>query len=173
MNPCPEWHEEILDLALGVAPSDALRAHFSGCEACAAALWEFRERAARIDEGVRALARGEPSAFLASRILVQAATRPPFSTWSARFRLALAAFALIALVTTGVHAVRGSIERQRTEAAQAAARNISSWHSPTEALLRSSADPLLKTLPRLGETYFELKPEVRGAKRNKGENNAT
>jgi hypothetical protein len=37
---------------------------------------------------------------------------------------------------------------------------VTQWHSPTEFLLRTPSDALLKTVPRLGETYFENKALV-------------
>jgi len=173
MKSCSDWQEELLDHALGIPASADLAAHVSCCAACAGAVQELHQRAAQIDTGVRALFRAEPSPFLASRVLVHAAERATCSLWPAWLKPALATLLLIALAWFGVHVVRGSIERRRNEAAQAAARSIASWHSPTEGLLRSSADSLLKSLPRLGETYFEWKPKVAASEQQKGEKDAS
>ena len=35
---------------------------------------------------------------------------------------------------------------------------LSTWRSPTQSLLHSAADPLLRRVPRLGEKFFETKP---------------
>lgn len=53
---------------------------------------------------------------------------------------------------------RRTVHRQRTRPRpQPALSFLSQWRSPTEYLLRLPGDPLLKTVPRFGESWFEIK----------------
>ena len=57
----------------------------------------------------------------------------------------------------------GQRERSRTDSHQHAML-LSRWQSPTDFLLKTSADPLLKTVPRVGESFMEIKPIVKDEK---------
>lgn len=173
MMACVERYEELLDHALSLAASAGLDAHLKRCAACTAALVEWRLRVEHLDTGVRQLVASEPSPYLGSRVLaeIHCATAPV--GWTRRWRLAWVTLAFVAGITVMVHAVREAIERrEQAVAVLAAAVALSNWRSPTEALLRSPADPLLKTLPRLGESFFELNPVVGTPIHEKGEKDA-
>jgi hypothetical protein len=57
----------------------------------------------------------------------------------------------------------GRRERARTESHQQAML-LSRWQSPTDFLLKTSADRLLKTVPRVGESFMEIKPILKDEK---------
>jgi len=61
MNDCPRFGEELSDVALGRAPSDALCEHLAQCSACTAQLERRCALAARMDAAVQALVRAQPS----------------------------------------------------------------------------------------------------------------
>ncbi len=139
MKPCDAWREAIFDHALGDPPAPGLAEHLEACPACAAALEEVRAGAARMDSGLRRLVASDPSPSLAARVLANLA--PPVPRWKI-------ALALCSLVVAAGIAVWTS--RDAREAAPRESVSISSWRSPTEGLLRSSADPLFKTVPKFG-----------------------
>ncbi len=73
----------------------------------------------------------------------------------------MASLACLAGILLLVYAV-STIERRvaTPERLARVAPVLSDWSSPTQSLLGSNTNPLLKTVPRLGETYFEVKPVV-------------
>lgn len=139
MKPCPAWYEEIIDHALGQPMRSALKEHLGTCATCAAALDELHARAELIDSGLRGLAASEPSPSLAARVLSRLS--PPVPIWKT-----VTAFASLVLIA-GIAAWK-SQEHQDIVSQEAV--QISRWRSPTEALLRSTGDPLLKSVPKFG-----------------------
>ena len=173
MSACPEWRERILDHALGLPASVELAGHLEECFACALALTAWRAQADRLDAGVRHLVTSEPSLYFRARVMSAVASAAANSRWILGWRAAMASLALLAALTLIGHFGRRAIERreQAQEIASATAA-ISNWSSPTQALLRSPADPLLKTVPRLGELYFEINTVAGETKLRKGGENA-
>lgn len=150
MIPCREWKDALIDHALGQAADAALEAHLAGCSACAAALRGWRERAAQLDPAIRQLTASEPGPYGPERILARAALRPrpPFY-----MRLAWALPLVILLALTFYKLSRPEPRAPLPLTA------LSTWRSPTQSLLRSPADPLLKDVPRLGEGFFQMKSQ--------------
>jgi hypothetical protein len=80
----------------------------------------------------------------------------------------MATLTFIVIVTVFLYNLLVMQERKKeTEKAFSAAATLAHWRSPTRALLRSSSDMWLKTVPRLGESFFELKGETYAPKREK------
>ena len=71
-------------------------------------------------------------------------------------RTAVAAATLIVVIGFAVIFYRQS-SRPRTPPTAESAMLLSEWRSPTDFLLRSPKDQFMKTVPRLGESLFELK----------------
>lgn len=168
MTACRDWKESLLDLALGEPPAPGLEKHLAVCPACSAALADLRARSRQLDAALPQLVRGaEPSPALRPRVLaaVEAEAAPTLArpAW-AGILVALAVF-LLAIVSLPRLADR------RTRPGVPPKVTLSEWRSPTEALLRSPGDELLRSTPRLGETYFPLETPPAGAKKNKGGNN--
>jgi hypothetical protein len=65
---CHRRATELLDVALGGPSSPALEAHLRSCGACRGLLEEERRRLVRIDDELRQMLRGEPSAALLPRV---------------------------------------------------------------------------------------------------------
>lgn len=173
MSACFKWREQLLDLALGLPASPELEAHLPGCVACATALTEWRARAEQLDSSIRHLAASEPSSYLGSGVLARINSAPARVAWAEQWRVALVVLATVMGITVMVYVVRGAIQRRdRAEKVSSIAAALSNWRSPTEALLGSPADPLLRTLPRLGEPLSEIKPTAGQSKIEKGEKNA-
>ncbi len=132
MTGCAQFREPLLDRALGLPASAELEAHLKACPSCSASLAAWR---ATVDV--------EPSPFLATRILAQVERHKPAWRWKAAMA-ALASLAVLALLVLRVN------PREEIPPEVVA---LSHWQSPTASLLRSTADPLLKTVPRLGQEF--------------------
>jgi anti-sigma factor RsiW len=150
MNACPKWKEELLDYALGRPPGAALEAHLADCAGCSAALQAWRQKAAQMDAGVQQLTAAEPHVHGPQRVLNQIRQLSPSQPFYGRVALA----ALIITVILVVVLYRPTPPKKVPFPVMA----LSTWRSPTESLLHSPADPLLKSVPRLGEKFFETKP---------------
>ncbi|MBI1748342.1 MAG: hypothetical protein HYR55_17435 [Acidobacteria bacterium] len=72
--------------------------------------------------------------------------------------LPIAAAALIVLTISGAVAIffKPSANRLDPPALSSAAASITTWQSPTDFLLHSPGEPLLITVPRLGESLLEI-----------------
>lgn len=150
MISCQEWKDALIDHALGESADAALEAHLAACPPCAEALRAWRERAARLDPAIRQITASEPGLYGPERILSRAALRPrrPFY---GRLAWALPLIVLLAL------AFYRLARREPSVPPPLAA--LSNWRSPTQSLLRSPTDPLLKDVPRLGEGFFQMKSQ--------------
>ena len=149
MNACPQWREELIDHALGQSPSAALEAHLAACAGCSQALEAWRQKAAQMDAGVQQLTAAEPRSHGPERVLTQIQQLSPSRPFYGRVALA----ALILTVSLVVVLYRPAPPKKAPFPVMA----LSTWRSPTESLLHSPADPLLKSVPHLGEKFFETK----------------
>jgi anti-sigma factor RsiW len=169
MTACPKWKDELLDLALGLPPSRELEEHLKECLACSEALAEFRRGRERMDEAVLKLVpRAEPSAAFRAQLMARLeeapARQPAWSGW-AWVLTAAAWFAVIsAWLVFSNRSRRTPKERERILVSSEA---LVAWQSPTGSLLRSSADKLLGSVPRLGDSYFHLQGTVSGTSHGK------
>ena len=158
MTACEKWKDQLVEVALGIPAPAGLEEHLSSCSACGEALAGLRVRSGQMDSGLRALvdAQGPSSAFRA-RLMDSIETRRAswfgWGVWTGAFA------AGAALVVLGIFFTM-AVNRRSGPAGPAAVLStvpaISDWRSPTEALLRTSADELLKLTPRFGESYFPM-----------------
>ena len=144
MNDCREWKDALIDHALGQSADAGLEAHLAGCPACTEALRGWRERAAQLDPAIRQITAGEPGPYGPERILARVAL-PPRRPLYARLAWAPPLIILLALTFYKLSRPEPRIPLPLTA--------LSTWRSPTQSLLRSPADPLLKDVPRLGEGF--------------------
>jgi hypothetical protein len=150
MNPCVEWREAIIECALGEPPGAALEEHLAACQVCSMALSAWRKRAAQLDASLQDLTAVEPRPHVPARILVGIEDRS-----SRPFYWRLVPAAALAVFACAVVSLYRPAELRRPGPATETA--LSEWRSPTQSLLRSSADPLLKGVPRFGESFLEMK----------------
>jgi anti-sigma factor RsiW len=142
MTPCRAWNDELVECALGRTPTRELSAHLARCAECNHALEAWRARASEMDRVLARIARSEPRFGGPERVLARIATTTPAPSW---LRLVAAVFAMVVLACLVVFTGRPV----RTV-------SLSSWRSPTQSLLRSHADPLLKSVPRLGDGLLKM-----------------
>jgi hypothetical protein len=151
MNACPRWKEELIDHALGRPPGAALEAHLALCAGCSEALDALRQKAAQMDAGVQQLTAVEPRDQGPERVLANIQQLLPGKPSYGRIALA----ALTLTVSLVLVLYRPARPRKVVPFPTVA---LSTWRSPTQSLLHSPADPLLKSVPHLGEKFFETKP---------------
>jgi len=150
MKPCDKWKEAVIECALGEPPGAALEQHLAACPVCSMALAAWRKRAAQLDATLQDLTAVEPGPHMPARILAgieDGASRP--------FYWRLIPAAALAVIACAVVSLYRPAEPRRPGPATVTA--LSAWRSPTQSLLRSSADPLLKGVPRFGEGFLEMK----------------
>ena len=149
MTACTEWREALIEHALGRPPEAALEAYLAACPACTEILGAWREKAGQLDAVIQQLTAAEPRALGPERVL---ANLDPGPSGRLYWRLAAAALVLIACFIAAIY--RRSRSEQDVPPATIA---LAAWRSPTQSLLRSSVDPLLKEVPRLGKSFIETK----------------
>lgn len=171
MTACREWKDRLLETALGAPvhgepvqgePADArLAAHLRACAGCAAALEELAARRAQMDAAVRQLVGGaEPSPAFRARVLAAAETLPVTGAGQPAWLGALAAVAVMVLA---------GVLLQPPAPAPRPAPSLSEWRSPTDWLLRTPGDELLRSTPRVGDFYFPLESEKDSSQGGKNE----
>ena len=150
MKPCPERREERLDLALG-EPSPALEEHVRACAACAADVDSLRRKAGLLDRYTRALMAAGSPPHLASRVLARARSTGahPREANRPRWRLAWAGAGLF------VATVLMILVRTPAAVSPSELISLSRWESPTDFLLQTAESQLMRSAPRVGETYFD------------------
>ena len=158
MKDCENWKEQLTEIALGLPAPRDVEEHLASCAVCREALTALRERGRQMDSGLRALVCTEgPSPVFQDRLTSAIDARR-----ASRFgwRVPIGAIAAgVALAVLGVMLGRAVNRRSGPEDSPApppAAARISEWRSPTDALLRTSADEFLKSSPRFGVTYFPI-----------------
>ena len=150
MKGCSSWMDAITDCALGKAPEPDLEAHLAICPGCENALRESHAMAARIDEVLHRRAAVEPPLYGPERVMARVIGQPHRRPWWRFAAVGSAALAMLIVIVVWVG-------RPAPKApAQVAA--LSTWRSPTQALLRPPVARAWITTPRLGEGFFKMKP---------------
>ncbi len=148
MKGCSMWTDSIAGFALGDLPEPDLAAHLAICPLCQKALQDSRAMAARIDESLRRSAAVEPPLYGPERVMARIHGQTDTRGW---WRWAMVGSALAAvLIAIVIWARRPPSEAEVTA--------LSTWRSPTQALLRPPVAAAWSTTPRLGEEFFKIKP---------------
>lgn len=156
-NDCGRWKNELLEAALAGTVTPELELHLASCGECAKALGALRERRERLDALLPRVARGaEPPANLGAKVLAaaQAAERQGSVARRWTWRL-VAATAVIAAVVTAALVVRRIPPRANPDPEIAAAERLAQWQAPSDALLETPGYEVLRSTPKLGETYLQ------------------
>jgi hypothetical protein len=155
---CEKWKDPLREAALTGAAAKDLEEHLRSCAKCSGELDEVRARAARLDVLLPLVACGaEPSADFRARVLVAAgAAREgkrarPWRAWT----LACAAAMVAVVLMIGVALLRRTA-RMIPEDELAAAQKLAEWRAPSDSLLMTPGQEILKTTPRLGKSYLNV-----------------
>jgi hypothetical protein len=149
MTGCAEWRDAVAACALGDAAIPALAAHLAICPACAGALRETRQAAARMNEALRRRAAVEPPFHGPDRVMARVRERNRAGTnWWWKWAAAGSLAAIPIAITLWM----------RRPPPPADVAPLAAWRSPTDALLRPPVVAAWNTMPRLGEGFFVVKP---------------
>jgi anti-sigma factor RsiW len=154
---CEKWKDQLLEAALTRTTAKDLEEHLQSCAKCSAELDEVRARAARLDALLPLVAQGaEPSAGFRARVLAAVAAKEgnrgrPWRVWT----LAGATVVVVTLLVVGVTSLRRN--GPAIPAGEvAAAQKLAEWRAPSDGLLRTPGQEILKGMPRLGQSYLHV-----------------
>lgn len=152
--PCEKWKDQLLEAALtGARPKD-LGLHLRSCKGCAAELRELEAIRARQDSLLPLLVRGaQPSPDFRARVLAAAdaeGRRKRAPGW----RVWVLVGATVAAATVFL-AQRGTVQKDEAQEL-AAAQKLAEWRAPSDSLLKTPSQEILKTTPKLGESYLPV-----------------
>jgi anti-sigma factor RsiW len=157
-NSCEKWKDQLQETALTGASTPELAEHLQTCPHCFAELRELEARRARLDVLLPRVAQSaEPSADFRARVVAaaEAADRgwrmPRWEAW------ALAG----AAVTAAIVLVVGAVQHRGTTGKippkeLAAAQKLAEWRAPSDSLLATPGQEILRTTPKLGESYLHV-----------------
>jgi hypothetical protein len=158
---CEKWKDQLLEAALTGAATAEFEAHLRSCASCSRELEAARVRKSRLDELLPLVARGaEPPADFKAWVLAAAEANGEGKP-ALRWRLWTLAGATAAIVLL----VIGATMYRRTEQAipveeLAAVQKLVEWRAPSDGLLRTPGQEILKAMPRLGQSYLNVAPKT-------------
>jgi hypothetical protein len=157
-NACEKWKDRVLEAALTATTAKDLEEHLRSCANCSATLDEVRARKARLDTLLPLVAQGaEPSADFRARVLAAAVSAKegkgarPWRVWT----LAGATAVVVVLLLVGLTLLRRNGPAVPEEEL-AAAQKLAEWRAPSDGLLRTPGQEILKGMPRLGQSYLNV-----------------
>lgn len=153
---CEKWKDELLEAALMEATTPELAEHLRMCASCAEEWKALEARKARLDHLLPQLIRGvRPPSNFHARVMaaVGASKRQRILRWQI-WTLAGATVAVAVLVA--VTAWYRGTERKISPEELATAQRLAEWRAPSDSLLATPGQEILKTTPRLGETYLTV-----------------
>jgi anti-sigma factor RsiW len=156
-NDCTKWEDQLLEAALTGTAAGGLEEHVLKCAKCAQELAALRARRERLDALLPLVAQGaEPPAEFRARVLAaaQAASEAkrgrPWRVWGMA-----GAMAAVAALVMGLTLHRPAV-RTVPETELAAAEKLAEWRAPSDVLLETPGREILRTTPRLGESYLRV-----------------
>ena len=157
-NDCAKYKEPLVEAALTGTALGILEEHLQKCADCARELAALRARRERLDTLLPLVARGaEPPEGFQARVLAAAeaaSERKGARRWRA-WVLAGATAAVVAAVMTGLTLQRRTA-RTVPEEELVAAEKLAEWRAPSDVLLETPGREILRTTPRLGESYLKV-----------------
>jgi hypothetical protein len=154
---CEKWKDQLLEAALTGATTKDFEEHLRTCTICSRELGAVRARKVRLDELLPLVARGaEPPANFQAQVLAaaEAASGPNRARQWRVWTLAGATAAIVALM------IGATMYRRATqmipEKELAVAQKLAEWRAPSDALLATPGQEILRTMPRLGESYLNV-----------------
>jgi hypothetical protein len=153
---CENWKDQLLEAALTGATTRDFEEHLRICATCSRDLEARWERRMRLDGLLPLVARGaEPQADFRARVLAAAASGAksarPWRVWT----LAGATAAIVILMVGA--AVYRRAGQTIPEKELAAVQRLAEWRAPSDALLVTPGQEILRMMPRLGESYWNVR----------------
>jgi hypothetical protein len=158
---CEKWKDQLLEAALTGATAQGLEDHLQACANCSEKLSELRARKARLDALLPLAAQGAgPSPDFRARVLAaaQAASAGKRAPWRVWTLVGVTAVILVALVI-GVTSYRKTARTVPPDEL-AAAQMLAEWRAPSDVLLASPGQEILRKMPSLGESYLHVPVKI-------------
>jgi hypothetical protein len=154
-DPCVRWKEQLLEAALAGAMRKDFEEHLRSCMICSRELDAVRARRVRLDVLLPLVARGsEPAADFRARVLAAAASGAdrarPWRPWT----LAGAAAAIVVMVVGA--AIYWRAAQTIPDEELAAIEKLAEWRAPSDSLLETPGQDILRTMPKFGESYLNV-----------------
>jgi hypothetical protein len=156
-DPCEKWKDQLLEAALTGAKAEDFEEHLRVCAVCSKELKTVRARKEQLDELLPFVARGaEPPANFRAQVLA-AAEAGSGAKRTRHWRVwtlagATAAIVAVMIVTTMYRRAAQTIPEKELAAVQ----RLAEWRAPSDALLATPGREILRTMPRLGESYLNV-----------------
>ena len=157
-NDCTKWREQLLEAALTGTAAGGLEEHVLKCAKCAEQLAALRARRERLDALLPLVARGaEPPAEFRACVLAAAEAASetkrerPWRIWGLVGAMAV----IVATVMIGL-TLHQRVVRTVPETEMAVAEKLAKWRAPSDVLLEIPGREILRTTPRLGESYLHV-----------------
>jgi hypothetical protein len=161
-NGCEKWQDRLREAALAGTVARDLEEHLRTCANCSAQLDEVRARAERLDALLPMLMQGaEPTANFRAGVLAAAEAASekkrtrPWRVWT----LSGPAAMVVVVLMIGL-AVQRRAARTIPADELAAAQKLAEWRAPSDGLLLTPGQEILRKLPRLGESYLKVPPKT-------------
>ena len=157
-NDCRKLKDQLLEAALTGTASGHLEEHALKCAHCAEELEVLRARRERLDALLPLVAQGaEPPAEFRARVLAAAEAASEAKRGQPRrlWGLAGAMAVIVAMLLIGLTMHRRAV-RTVPETELAAAEKLVEWRAPSDVLLETPGREILRTTPRLGESYLHV-----------------
>jgi anti-sigma factor RsiW len=155
---CTNWKDQLLEAALTGTAAAGLEEHVSKCAQCAEELAALRARRERLDALLPLVAQGaEPPAEFRARVLAAAEAASEakrgraWRVWGLAGAMAVIVATLLIGLTWHWRAVWTVPETEL-----AAAQKLAEWRAPSDVLLETPGREILRTTPRLGESYLHV-----------------
>jgi len=156
-NDCTKWKDALLEAALTGIGEDALEEHVLDCANCAEQLAALRVRREQLDRLLPLVAQGaQPSPGFHARLLARmsSASEAKHGRWRVGGLCGAMAMTVAALIV-GLTLHRRVI-RTVPENELAAAEKLAEWRAPSDVLLETPGRTILRTMPRLGDSYLHV-----------------
>ncbi len=157
-NDCTKWKDQLLEAALTGTAVGGFQQHVLSCASCAEELAALRARRERLDKLLPLVTQGaEPPPGFRTRVLAAASStseakrRRSWRVWGLSGATAVIVATLIVGLTLHRRAVRTVPETEL-----AAAEKLAEWRAPSDILLKTPGREILRTTPRLGESYLHV-----------------
>jgi hypothetical protein len=158
MSECAKYKDELLEAALTGSAEGLLEVHLRDCAACTEGLATLRARREKMDALLPLVARGaEPSTGFRARVLTAAETtgnRRKTRAWRVWVLAGATAAVATALMTGWILEQRKG--RLGAESEIAAAQKLAEWRAPSDVLLETPGNEILRTTPKVGEAYLKV-----------------
>jgi hypothetical protein len=156
---CEKWKDQLLEAALTESAGEDLAEHLRACTDCATELKTLEARRARLDAVLPLVAQSsEPSADFRARVLAaveDGGINPPLQRRWRMWTLAGATAAAAIMLVLGAWWYRETARTIRPDEI-AAAQRLVEWRAPSDSLLATPGQEILRTTPKLGESYLNV-----------------